>query len=263
MNRSSPPTQAAPTSDTGGFAIEIDPSLIDLALASVERATSRRSAKPAATLEEDAGVDLSLDISLEDGEPASPSAATVPPADDERIRLQVRVREQQATIQRLERDLARAAESRDAADKAGREARAAFQQQTADFDKYRARARKDVEEAERNGEDKVLRPVAEIYDNVDRAWTHAAKDPTQLLPGLQMIVDQFKRLLTRVGLERIPAERGTAFNPEIHEAVLHVPDDLVAPGTVVHEVHAGFRLRGRLFRPARVTVSAPPPGPDV
>ena len=42
--------------------------------------------------------------------------------------------------------------------------------------------------------------------------------------------------------------------------MLRVRQDGLPPNVVVDEVQAGFRLRGRLFRPARVTVSAPPPG---
>ena len=116
------------------------------------------------------------------------------------------------------------------------------------------------EGAERRGEERSLRPIVDVFENVERAWLHAVSDPAQILGGLQMIVEQFKRLLTRLGFERIEADRGVLFDPACHEAVLHVRTDDALPGTVVDEVQPGFRLRGRLFRPARVTVSAPPPG---
>jgi molecular chaperone GrpE len=247
MTKSSAPSRSpAPVEDPDSLSIEIDPTLIEEALASVARA-GRAPARPG----EDAGDEVSLRL--------DPPA---PPADvgDERRRLQVRVTEQTALIQRLERDLARATESRAELDRALRDVRVALRDQTGDFERFRTRTKKDLDEAERRGEDLVLRPLADVYDNVERAWSHAIADPSQLLSGLQIIVEQFKRLMARMGFERIEADRGMLFDPEVHEAVLHVQDDGVLPGTIVHEVHAGFRLRGRLFRPARVTVSAPPPG---
>lgn len=137
-----------------------------------------------------------------------------------------------------------------------KELREAQRAQVADFERYRTRARKDSEESERRGEERALRALIDIFDNVERARVHSDSDPTRIAAGLQMIVDQFRRQLTRVGLERISAARGDLFDPEIHEAVAHVDGDEVPDGAVVDEVTPGFRLRGRLFRPARVTVAA-------
>ncbi|MDP2310365.1 MAG: nucleotide exchange factor GrpE [Pseudomonadota bacterium] len=252
MSKSTPPE---PPSAPGDLLIEIDPSLIEEALAAVERrapsipAEARIAPEPADGVLGD-GVEAEIDLALE------PTPAPER-ADDERRRLQFRLREQQETIRRLERELGRAVESRDAFDRQAREVRKVHSDLAADFDRFRARARKDLEEAERRGEDRVLRPVVDVFDNVERAWLHAVSDPAQLLGGLQMIVEQFKRLLIRLGFERVEAERGMLFDPTQHEAVLHVLDDDVLPGTIVDEVHAGFRLRGRLFRPSRVTVCAP------
>jgi len=251
MNKSTP---TGPLLAPEDLLIEIDPSLIEEALAAVERNVrpaaeppGLNDVEPAAGDEPEDDIELSL-------EPTTPPLLP----DDERRRLQFRLREQQETIRRLERDLGRAIESRDTFDRQTRDVRRVHGELAADFDRFRVRARKDLEEAERRGEDRVLRPVVDVYDNVERAWLHAVSDPAQILGGLQMIVEQFKRLLGRLGFERVEAERGTLFDPTQHEAVLHVHDDDVLPGTIVHEVHAGFRLRGRLFRPARVTVSAPP-----
>jgi molecular chaperone GrpE len=48
---------------------------------------------------------------------------------------------------------------------------------------------------------------------------------------------------------------GQPFDPSLHEAMQQVPDDSVAPNTVVEELQKGYRLRDRLLRPARVIVS--------
>ncbi|MFN7143992.1 MAG: nucleotide exchange factor GrpE [Myxococcota bacterium] len=237
--------------------IEIDPSLIEEALAAVDRRLQHggdEAAKPASAPQRD-GIELELSLEAPAAAPARPS-----PPDEEKRRLQVRLQDQAEQIRRLERELARVTETRDTFEKQARDLRKAHSDVYADFERFRQRTRKDLEEAERRGEDRVMRPLVDVYDNVERAWLHAVSDPAQILGGLQMIVEQFKRLLLRLGFERVDAERGTLFDPAQHEAVLHVRSDGALPGTVVDEVQAGFRLRGRLFRPARVTVSAPPPG---
>ena len=248
MSSSSAPP--APPDVPEDFAIEIDPSLIEAALAAVDRRLGGSAPAGGGADGPEPGIELVFD---------TPEQGMVPP-DDGRRRLQVRAHEQAEQIRRLEGDLARTAEARDLLDRQLRDLRKGHGDLSTDFERFRTRARKDVEEAERRGEDKILRPLVDVYDNVERAWLHAVSDPAQILGGLQMIVEQFKRLFTRFGFERIDTDRGTLFDPACHEAVMHVQSDDVAPGTVVDEVQAGFRLRGRLFRPARVTVSAPVPG---
>ena len=153
------------------------------------------------------------------------------------------------------RELERISELQASTDGQLREAREATRALSADFERYRGHSRKDNDEAERRGEDRALRALVEIFDNVERARLHEAVEAGPVAAGLQIIVDQFRRQLLRLGLERIGAERGAAFDPEVHEAVAHVEDDEVPEGTVVDEVTPGFRLRGRLFRPARVTIA--------
>ena len=252
------PTSAQDEEDLlASIEIEIDPSLIAEALAAVE------------------GTDVLLDASsptFSDDEEEEefefappPDLAELPPDDpeDERRLQVVRSAELEAALDRAEKELARVLEMRDSLDGQLRDVRKQHVEATADFERFRQRARKDNEEAERRGEERALRAMLEIFDNVERARVAGAdqgdsSDPAPILAGLQMIVDQFRRQLQRVGFERIAVERGAAFDPEIHEAVAHVAEFDVPEGRVVEEIAAGFRLRGRLFRPARVTVAAPP-----
>jgi molecular chaperone GrpE len=242
MSKPSAPPRAPTPEDE--LSIDIDPSLIEAALAAVDRRLGHAAdtASPA-------------EIELE----VEPQPRPAPVVDEEKRRLHVRVQEQAEQIRKLEREVARMTEARDGLDKQARDLRKSLGELEAEFERYRARARKDAEEAERRGEERSLRPLVEVFDNVERARQHAMSDPAHIVSGLQMIMDQFRRLLTRVGFERVAAERGIPFDPACHEAMLHVPSADAAPGSVLDEVQAGFRLRGRLFRPARVTVAAPPP----
>lgn len=229
--------------------IEIDPSLIEEALASVERAPEageRPTGAPArngAARVEAPGDDEALGEALE--------AERV-----ERRAVEIRVAELEEELELLRDEQLRAGERTGELEHQLREMRQSLHNQGSDFERYRQRIRKDIEEAERRAEERALRALLEIFDNVERARFHSERDPSQILGGLQMIVEQFRRQLVRVGFERIPATRGTPFDPEVHEAVVHVDDEDVPEGAVVEEVSAGFKLRGRLFRPARVTVAA-------
>jgi molecular chaperone GrpE len=239
MSNPSTPRPPAPRADE--FSIEIDPSVIEEALAAVDRRLG-----PVPT-------EAGLEVEVEAEPPPRPTD------DDERRRLLHRLAEQSDALRRSAAEHARVVEARDLAEKQLRDLRRLHGELTQDFERFRARTKKDLEEAERRGEERAIRPLVEVYDNVQRAWLHAVAEPSHVLGGLQMIVDQFGRLLLKLGFERIDAERGGVFDPNRHEAVMHVRTDELPPGAIVEEVQAGFRHRGRLFRPARVTVSAPPP----
>lgn len=128
-----------------------------------------------------------------------------------------------------------------------------------DFDRHRQRARKEREDAERAGEERVLMHLLETADNLDRAFAHSAADSHPVFRGLQMVTEQVHARLRRLGVERVAATRGVDFDPEQHEAMQRVPTADLPAGSVVEEIAAGYRFRGRLLRPARVSVAMPSP----
>ena len=121
---------------------------------------------------------LDMDGAVEPPRPG-PSAAEL----EELTRARVRLEAQAGELRQLQREVARLREARDVLDRQVRELKKAHGDLTTDFEKYRTRAKRDVEDAERRGEDRVLRPVVDVFDNVERAWLHAVSDPAQLLPG--------------------------------------------------------------------------------
>jgi molecular chaperone GrpE len=218
--------------------IEIDPSLIEAAVAAVER---RPAPEPVA-----------VEVEIAPDEPAPRKTTSV---EDQWMAL-LQVGELTERITTLEGEVAHARTEGQKLEAQLQETRRMASSHLADFERFRGRARKDNEESERRGEERALRAMLEIFDNVERARLYDADDPQQILTGLRMIVEQFRRQLLRVGMERIVITRGAPFDPEVHEAVAHVPDAEAPEGAVLEEVSAGFRLRGRLFRPARVTVAS-------
>ncbi len=126
----------------------------------------------------------------------------------------------------------------------------------AEFVNYRRRAEKEKSDAIRYGRDAMLERMISILDVMDQALLHAenSSDSASLKKGFQMVVGEFLRTLKAEGLEVLPTVGG-AFDPHLHEAVEQVPTEKDEEhGIVLEEMQKGYKLNGKLFRPARVKV---------
>jgi molecular chaperone GrpE len=128
----------------------------------------------------------------------------------------------------------------------------------ADYDNYRKRARRDVEDAQRKSVEKVLLEVLPVSDNLERAVQAAQKatDAASVVEGVNMVLRFFEDALSRLGVERVQTV-GQPFDPGLHEAVQQVESEQ-SPGTVVLELTPGYRMSGKLLRPAMVAVAKRP-----
>ncbi len=258
-----------PQPDEGGLSIDIDPELIAAAMNAVDRRAKKRKKAGFAPsrLQEETGDPVTVDLEEQTSEPAAHRLAAVPaapapdvppPARDPRAvdiqLLNMRLRDAKDGLRRADAEITTLKEERDALERQIRGLREAVQRLSSDAEAIRIRNRKEREEYERSGEERVLRAFFEVGDNVERGIAHAGQDPQRVGQGLQMIYQQFHGLLRRFGVERIGAERGVLFDPALHEAILHTASETVLPGCILDQVNAGFTLRGRLLRPARVVV---------
>ncbi|MEO6574010.1 MAG: nucleotide exchange factor GrpE [Polyangiaceae bacterium] len=128
----------------------------------------------------------------------------------------------------------------------------------ADFDNFRKRSRKEVEDARRGGREELLKELLPVFDNLERAIQSAqrATDIKGVSDGLSMILKQFEATLGRVSITKVPTT-GTSFDPAIHEAIQQVETDEHPPGTVVAEVQPGYIQGDKLVRAAMVVVAKP------
>jgi molecular chaperone GrpE len=132
----------------------------------------------------------------------------------------------------------------------------------ADFDNFRKRARREVSDAELKGREDLLKQLLPVFDNLERAAEHAANasEAKGVAEGIDLVMKQFLDTLVRMGIEKIDAA-GQAFDPTRHEAIQQLETGEVPPGSVAHQVQAGYRMGERLVRPAMVVVAkAPNPG---
>jgi molecular chaperone GrpE len=133
----------------------------------------------------------------------------------------------------------------------------------ADFDNFRKRSRKELEDTRKAGREELLKDLLPVFDNLERAMTSAER-ATEVKPvsdGLKMVLRQFTDTLGRSGITKVPTV-GTMFDPSLHEAIQQVETDEHPAGTVVAEVQPGYLQGDRLVRAAMVVVAKPKPSTD-
>jgi len=130
----------------------------------------------------------------------------------------------------------------------------------ADFDNFRKRALKDLQEEKKRAKEDVVREFLPIIDNLERAVSasSSASDVAAIVEGIRMVLKLFEDQAGRLGLTKVKAV-GERFDPAVHDAIQQVETDDHPPGTVIAEVVSGFRLGDKLVRPAMVVVARKAP----
>ena len=159
-------------------------------------------------------------VDLEEVEAAGAPDADVPPAPD----LAVQLEERTADLQRLQ----------------------------AEFLNYKRRVERDRSLTEQNATYRVLVPIIDVLDTVDRAREHG-----ELEDGFQTVADQLERVVAGLGLTKFGAP-GEPFDPNLHEALSHIGEDPEVEVTTCKVVaKAGYRIGDRVVRAAQVLVVDP------
>jgi molecular chaperone GrpE len=132
----------------------------------------------------------------------------------------------------------------------------------ADFDNFRKRTRREIDEARRSAREDLLRALLPVFDNLERALQSAQRstDIKAMADGLSMVQRQFAEALGREAIARVPT-LGKPFDPSVHEAIQQVETDEHPPGTIIAEVQPGYTQGERLVRAAMVVVARPKTGP--
>lgn len=125
----------------------------------------------------------------------------------------------------------------------------------ADFENYRKRVEKEMGEAKRFGNERLLSELLLVNDELELALRKAeeSKQNPVLIEGVQMVLKRVQGVLSKEGIERIQS-LGTKFTPDLHEAALQVSSDK-EDGTILEEIRAGYLLKGRVLRPSIVKVA--------
>ncbi len=124
----------------------------------------------------------------------------------------------------------------------------------AEAENFRKRMQREKDEFARFARESFVRELLPVKDNLERALIHAGDDPTVIIDGIKLTLEQFDSVFKAMGVECVEC-LGSPFDPAFHEAMTQVESDEHEPNTVVNELQRGYQLHGRLLRPAMVTVA--------
>lgn len=128
----------------------------------------------------------------------------------------------------------------------------------AEYENYRRRTQKEKEAMYGDSVASVTAEWLSVIDNLERAAGSASQctDETAqpIIEGLELVLRQTTDILVKLGVEPIEAV-GQPFDPELHEAVMHVEMDDVDTATIVEEYQKGYRRGDRIIRHSMVKVA--------
>ena len=123
----------------------------------------------------------------------------------------------------------------------------------AEFDNYKKRTEREKLAVSEYAKANVMKTLLPILDNADRAAGFEA-GTEQYNKGIEMIVKELSSLADKLGLKEIGVV-GEEFNPEIHEAIMHIEDENLGENTVAAVLQKGYKFGDTVVRPAMVQVA--------
>lgn len=123
----------------------------------------------------------------------------------------------------------------------------------AEYDNYRKRTTKEKENIYADAKMDTVKPFLEVADNLDRAVSQFEEGDGHK-QGMELICKQFATVLEKLGVTEIPA-LGEAFDPERHNAVMHIEDEALGENTVAEVFQKGYQLGDKVVRFAMVKVA--------
>ena len=123
----------------------------------------------------------------------------------------------------------------------------------AEYDNYRKRSQKEKENAWTTAKADAVKEFLPVFDNLERALKQETADEAYA-KGVEMIMTQFRTTLEKLGVTEIPA-LGLTFDPNLHNAVMHVDDESLGENTVAEVFQTGFQIGDKIIRHAMVKVA--------
>ncbi len=132
-----------------------------------------------------------------------------------------------------------------------------FLREKADLENFRKRLVKDKADAVQFANERLLKELVQIDDNMNRALNTPNTSLETLKEGVEMIQNQFNTFLKNQKVEPVEA-MGKPFDPSLHEVMTQQESEEHDENTVIQEYSKGFTLNGRILRPAKVVISKKP-----
>ena len=124
----------------------------------------------------------------------------------------------------------------------------------AEYDNFRKRSQREREQAYADAVSRAVTALLPTYDNLERALKAETAD-AEYKKGVEMTMTQLTESLKGLSVEIIEAASGTAFDPNLHNAVMHVEDEALGENVIAEVFQQGFRIGEKVIRHAMVKVA--------
>ena len=124
----------------------------------------------------------------------------------------------------------------------------------AEFDNFKKRTEREKTGIAEYAKSKVIKELLPILDNIDRAALMEDKTSPDYIKGIELIVKQFEGLGEKLGITEV-AKVGDQFDPNMHEAVMHVEDETLGENVIAEVLQKGFKIGDTVIRAAMVKVA--------
>ena len=123
----------------------------------------------------------------------------------------------------------------------------------AEYDNFRERTAKEKEASYSNGKSDAIAKLLPVYDNLERALNQPTEDAAYK-KGVEMTMTELVKIFTGLGVE-IFGQVGDTFDPNLHNAVMHIESEDLAENTIAQVFQKGFKLGDKIVRFAMVQVA--------
>ena len=123
----------------------------------------------------------------------------------------------------------------------------------AEYDNFRKRTIKEKEASYGNGKADAVAKMLPVYDNLERALNQPTEDAAYK-KGVEMTMTELVKIFTALGVE-IFGEKGEQFDPNLHNAVMHIDDETMEENTIAMVFQKGFKIGEKVVRFAMVQVA--------
>ena len=129
----------------------------------------------------------------------------------------------------------------------------AYLRLAAEFDNFRKRTTKEKEQSYGNGKADAVAKMLPVYDNLERALNQETADAAYK-KGVELTMNELVKIFTSLGVE-IFGEAGDSFNPELHNAVMHIENEELGENTIAAVFQKGAKIGDKVVRFAMVQVA--------
>jgi molecular chaperone GrpE len=125
----------------------------------------------------------------------------------------------------------------------------------ADFENYRKRADRQIEEVKRTSNERLVMDLLEVMDELELAVSNGKTfESATLTEGVEMTLKKLRKILEAEGVKHIESV-GKKFDPDLYSVICTEPKEDVEESTVLEELRKGYTLNGRVIRPSMVKIS--------